>query len=125
MVQQMSDWLDDALEEEAKRDWLNEKLEEARKRSQNYGRLRGAKETADDYLKGVYATLYENAPEGSVAERDSWVKRQPDYKNAVIEKQNRYAEWTAAELHMKILFAEVEKYRTDAATARSIDRAHT
>ena len=103
---------------------LDTKLEEARKNAKNYGNLRGLKETADDYLKGVYAYLYSES-DGTVAERDAWVKRQNEYLEAVNEKAKRYAEWTAAELYMKILFAEVEKYRTDRATERHMDRAHT
>ena len=103
---------------------LDTKLEQARANAKNYGNLRGLKETADDYVKGVYASLYPKI-DGSVAERDSWVKRQPEYLQAVDEKAKRYAEWTAAELYMKILFAEVEKYRTDRATERHMDRAHT
>jgi len=104
---------------------LDKKLEDARKRSVNYGRLRGLKDTADDYLKGVYALLYDDAPEGTVAEKDAWIRRQPKYKDAIVDKQNRYAEWTAAEIHMKILFAELDLYRSNLAHGKDIDKAHT
>ena len=39
---------------------IDEKLEEARGRAENYGNLRGLKDTADDYLKGVYAQQYQD-----------------------------------------------------------------
>lgn len=103
---------------------LDKKLEDAREKAKNYGNKRGLKETADDYLKGVYGLLYEDAPDGTVAEKDAWIRRQPKYQEAIKEKQKRYAEWTASELYMKILFAEVEKYRTDRATERAMDKAH-
>lgn len=105
---------------------LDEKLEQARLHAEGYGDKRGLKETADDYLKGVYAQLYGEIPipDATVAEKDAWVRRQPEYKEAIVEKQNRYADWTAAELYVKILFAEVEKYRTDEATNRAMDRMH-
>ena len=105
---------------------IDKKLEQARDSRDNYGNKRGLKDTADDYLKGEYALLYQSIPEDckTVPERDAWVRRHPDYKAAIEEKKNRYASWTAAELYMKILFAEVEKYRTDAATDRTMDRAH-
>ena len=103
---------------------LDEKLEQARSRAEHYGTLRGRKETADDHVKLVYAQLYDGAPEGTVSDKDAWVKRQNEYRLAIEEKANRYAEWTAAEAYMKILFAEVDKYRTDKATARHMDEAH-
>ena len=108
-------------------DELDRKLEQARSRAKEYGRLRGAKETADDLVKGVRAELWDEIPDhlSTVADRESWVARQPRYREAVKEKENRYAEWTTAELYMKILFAEVEKYRTDQATNRAMDRAHS
>lgn len=103
---------------------LDAKLEQARERANGYGNLRGLKETADDYLKGIYAQVYEDAPDGTVAEKDAWVRRQERYRLAVEEKGKRYAEWTAAEIFMKILFAEVEKYRSDLSYQKHIDEAH-
>ncbi len=107
-------------------DWLDKKLEEARSGAKNYGRLRGAKDIADDKLKVEYAKLYDAVPDGltTVADKDAWVKSHGIYKVSIEEKANSYADWTAAELYMKILFAEVDKYRTDAASNRNIDRAH-
>ena len=101
---------------------LDKQLEDALNRRADYGNLRGKQATADDYLKGVYALLYDNS-EGTVAERDAWVKRQIRYTDAVLEKENRYGEWEAARLKIQILFAAVEKYRTDAATERNMMRA--
>jgi len=105
---------------------IDKKLEDARNSRDNYGNKRGLKDTADDYLKGEYALLYLKVPDDykTVPERDAWIRRQPEYKRAIEAKKMRYADWTAAELYMKILFAEVEKYRTDAATDRTMDRAH-
>ena len=89
------------------------KLEEARNRSASYGRLYGQKETADDFLKLTYATLYEDAPNGSVAERDAWVKRQKEYREAVERKRDAYADFKTAETYLKLLFAEVEVWRSE------------
>ena len=103
---------------------LDTKLEAARANAPNYGRLRGAKEIADDKLKITFALLREDAPDGSVADMDAWVKRQPAYEKAVEDKANAYAEWTAAEAWMKLLMAEIEKYRTDQSYAKHMDTAH-
>ena len=103
---------------------IDSKLEAARNNAVGYGKKRGAKEVADDHLKGVYAMVFEGAPDGTVAERDSWVKRQKEYKEAVEEKSNAYAEWVAAEIYMKVLFAQVEVWRSEQATNRAMDRGH-
>ena len=103
---------------------IDAKLEAARNSAVGYGKKRGAKEVADDKLKGVYAMLFEGAPKGTVAEMDSWVKRQEEYKEAVNDKAQAYSEWTAAEVYMKILFAEAEVWRTDQANNRMMDKAH-
>jgi len=105
-------------------DAIEKKLEAARARSENYGYLYGRKETADDYVKLTYAELYEDAPEGSVAERDCWVKRQQSYKNAIERKRDAYAAWKTAESYMKLLLAEVEVWRSQEATNRYMDTAH-
>ena len=105
---------------------LDEKLEQARENAVGYGNKRGLKDTADDYLKGVYAKLYQDLPSHltSVAQCDAWIKIQPEYLEAIEEKKNRYAGWTAAELYMKILFAQLDKYRTDASTDRAMVSKH-
>lgn len=103
---------------------LDIQLEKARANAAGYGRLRGAKEVADDKLKIVDALLRDDAPDGSIPDIDAWVKRQPAHEKAVEDKANAFAEWTAAEAWMKLLFAEIEKYRTDAATNRHMDNAH-
>lgn len=104
---------------------LDKQLEDALNRRADYGNLRGKQATAEDYVKGVYALLYPDAPEDmkTVPERDAWIKRQTRYQDAVLEKENRYADWESARLKMQILFACVEKYRTDAATERNMMRA--
>lgn len=104
---------------------LDKQLEDALNRRADYGNLRGKQATADDYLKGVYSLLYPDAPEDmkTVPERDAWVRRQTRYTDAVLEKENRTADWEAARLKMQILFAAVEKYRTDAATERNMMKA--
>ena len=57
-------------------DWLDDKLAEARAKAVNYGNKRGLKDTADDYLKTVYAQLYDDVPEDykTNPERDAWVR---------------------------------------------------
>lgn len=105
---------------------LDERLETARDMSQEFGNLRGLKETADDYVKTVYAHIYaDDECQGSVAERDAYVRRHPEYLKAIEEKKNRYANFASWELRLKILFAEVEKYRTDRSYEKHIDKAHT
>ena len=102
---------------------IDKKLETARGKAKDYGRLYGAKETSDDKLKGIYAILYPDS-RGTVAERDSWVKRQESYKQAVTDKQNAYADWKSAEIWMKLLLLEAEVWRSKEATNRWIDQAH-
>ena len=105
---------------------LDKKLEQARENAVGYGNKRGLKDTADDYLKGVYAQLYPDCPDKykTVPERDAWVRRQPEYLEAIEEKKDRYAGWTAAELYMKILFSQIAKYQTDKATDRTMVSKH-
>ena len=104
---------------------LDKQLEDARNRRADYGNLRGKQATAEDYVKGVYALLYPDSPEHlkTAPERDAWVKRQTRYTDAILEKENRFSDWEAARLKMQILFAVVEKYRTDAATERNMMKA--
>jgi len=102
---------------------IDQKLEEARSRAKNYGVLYGRKETSDDKLKGVYAMLYPSS-NGTVAERDSWVRTQDAYKQAIIDKENAYAEFKAAEIYMKLVFTESEVWRTTQANNRFMDQAH-
>lgn len=103
---------------------IEELLEHARSKATNYGQMYGRKETADDYLKTTYAALYEDSPNGSVAERDSWIKRQISYGAAVERKRDAYAKWKTAETYMKLLLAQVDVYRTQQANNRFIDKAH-
>ena len=104
---------------------IDKELEIALNKRADYGNLKGLQATADDYLKGVYAQLYPDAPDDlkTVPERDAWIRHQTRYRDAVLEKSNRYADWEAARLKMQILFAAVEKYRTDAVTERNMMRA--
>jgi len=103
---------------------IDELLEKARKNASGYGEKYGLKETADDYLKLTYAQLYERVPDGSVADRDAWVKRQPEYRAAIERKRNAYADWKTAETFMKLLLAESEVWRTKQATDRMMDKGH-
>ena len=102
---------------------IEKKLEEARLHADGYGRKYGAKETADDLLKGQYAILYPDS-KGTVPERDAWVRRQDAYKKAIIHKNNAYAEWKEAEIWMKLLMLEAECWRTEQANNRYMDQAH-
>lgn len=103
---------------------IEELLEEARSKSTNYGRMYGAKETADDMLKTTYALIREDAPAGSVADMDAWVRRSPEYQAAIEKKKDAYAKFKTAETYLKLLFAEVEVYRTQSANNRFLDKAH-
>jgi hypothetical protein len=103
---------------------IEAKLEAVRNRTAEYGRLYGAKETADDYLKVTYATLYADAEGQTVTDRDSWVRRHEEYQEAIKRKQNAYADFKESETYLKLLFAEVEVYRTECANDRAVDRAH-
>lgn len=103
---------------------IDEKLEQARRNSKGYGEKYGAKETADDYLKATYAMLYEDAPGGSVAERDAWVRRQSDYRAAIERKKTAYTDWKVAETYLKLLLVEAEVWRTQCANDRLMDQGH-
>lgn len=100
-------------------------LQEARELAEEYGRLYGAKETADDRLKITYAMLYEDAPSGSVAERDAFVRRQKEYVDAVEEKRNIYTEWKVLETRFRLLLARIDIWRTKQANDRWIDKGHS
>ena len=103
---------------------IDKKLEHARDRATNYGLLYGNKETADDYLKVTYAQLYEDAPVGTVPERDSWIRRQKEYQDAIDRKKDAYSKWKCAETYMKLLMVEAEVWRTEQANNRYMDKAH-
>ncbi len=106
---------------------IHAKLDAIRKRVDEgtYGALYGAKETADERLKIIYAQLRDRAPPGSVADMDAWVKRRPEYKKAVEDKANAYADWKTAETYMKLSFAEFDVWRSEEATNRGLDRRST
>ena len=104
---------------------IDQKLEKARERAEGYGELYGNKETADDFLKATYALVYEDAPEGSVAERDSWVRRDPRYTTAIERKKDAYTLWKTAETYMKLLLVEAEVWRSKEATKRRMNESHS
>ncbi|MHC4989329.1 MAG: hypothetical protein ACYTFX_12705 [Planctomycetota bacterium] len=99
-------------------------LGQAREKAEGYGELYGRKETADEFLKLTYAKIYEDAPEGSVAERDAWVRRQQEYVEAISRKRDAYAKWKTAETYMKLLLAEKDVWQTKQANNRVMDKAH-
>lgn len=103
---------------------IRKSLDKIRERvdSGSYGRCYGAKETSDERLKIIYAQLRDQAPTGSVADMDAWVKRRPEYKQAVEDKANAYADWKTAETFMKLSFAEFDVWRSEEATNRGLDR---
>ena len=103
---------------------LDEEFWDALEKREQYGNLRGLQATADDALKTEDAFIRDDAPDGSVAEVDAWVRRQPRHGAAVKEKKKKYSDWAAAELKMKILFAMKDKYQTDSKLARDMDQAH-
>lgn len=102
---------------------IDAKLEQARARSKEYGLLYGKKEVSDDRMKIVYAIQYDSS-EGTVAERDAFVKRSLAYLDAVTQKENAYADWKEAEIWMKLLLLEAEIWRTQQANNRMIDQGH-
>ena len=104
---------------------IDEQLEAALNNRFKYGDAKGRQATADDYLKGVYAMVYLDVPDHlkTVPEKDAWIKRTDEYRLAMEEKKERYADWEAARLKMQILFAAVEKYRTDKSSERTMMRA--
>ena len=103
---------------------IRKSLDKIRERvdSGSYGRMYGAKETSDERLKIIYAQQRDLAPQGSVADMDAWVKRRPEYKRAVEDKANAYADWKTAETFMKLSFAEFDVWRSEEATNRGLDR---
>jgi len=103
---------------------IRDKLDEIRERvdNGNYGRMYGAKETADERLKIVYAQLRDGAPDGSVPDKDAWVKKRPEYMKAVEDKCNAYADWKTAETYMKLSFTDFDIWRSEEATNRGLDR---
>ena len=103
---------------------ISKKLDEIRERVDNgdYGRKYGAKETSDERLKIIKAQLRDMAPQGSVAERDAWVMRRPEFEAAVARKCNCYADWKTAETYMKLSFVEFDIWRSEEATNRGLDR---
>ena len=103
---------------------IRDKLDRIRDKvdSGSYGVLFGKKETADERLKIVYAQLRDEAPEGTAPDRDAWVRRRPEYKKAVEDKANAYADWKTAETFMKLSFVEFDIWRSNEATNRGLDR---
>ena len=103
---------------------IQKKLDAIRERvdSGRYGQLYGAKETADERLKIVYAQLRDQAPEGTAPDKDAWVRRQPGYQQAVKDKENAYADWKTAETYMKVAFTECDVWRSVEASNRGLDR---
>ena len=104
---------------------IEELLEQARAKATNYGQMCGAKEVADDLLKTTYAMIREDAPAGSVADMDAFVRRQPEYQVAIEKKRDAYAKYHTATVYLKLLYAEVDVWRSNQANNRFIDKAHT
>lgn len=101
---------------------IREKVDEG-----SYGRMYGAKETSDERLKIIYAQQRDLAPTSltTVPAIDAWVKRRPEYAQAVEDKANAYADWKTAETFMKLSFAEFDVWRSEEATNRGLDRRST
>ncbi len=103
---------------------IREKLNSIRERVDNgkYGQIYGAKETADERLKIVKAQLRDQAPEGTAPDREAWVHRRSEFKQAVDDKCNAFADWKTAETYMKLSFVEFDIWRSEEATNRGLDR---
>ncbi len=107
---------------------IREKLDILRDRVDQgkYGAIYGAKETADERLKIIYAQQRALAPKDrSIPETDAWVRQRPEYKKAVEDKANAYADWKTAETYMKLSFIEFDVWRSEEATNRGLDRRST
>lgn len=107
---------------------IRKKLDSLRDRVDRgaYGAVYGAKETSDERLKIIYAQQRDLAPKGcSIPETDAWVRRRPEYKKAVEDKANAYADWKTAETYMKLSFIEFDIWRSEEATNRGLDRRST
>lgn len=106
---------------------IREKLNKIRERVDGgaYGRVYGAKETASERLKIIYAQLRDESPEGSVADKDAWILRRPEYKKAIEDKANAFADWKTSETYMKLSFVEFDIWRSEEATNRGLDRRST
>ena len=107
---------------------VRKKLDSLRERVDTgaYGAVYGAKETADERLKIVYAQQRDLAPrDRSIPETDAWVRRRPEYKKAVEDKANAYADWKTAETYMKLSFIEFDIWRSEEATNRGLDKRMT
>lgn len=105
-------------------DDIDSKLAAARERSKDYGKLYGAWDSSKERLELVYAMLDDNSIGETVKDRDSWVRRQPAWFEAVKEKENAAAAWKEAEVWMKLLMLEAEVWRTRQANNRYMDKAH-
>ena len=103
---------------------IKDKLDALRTKvdSGDFGKLYGLKETADEQLKIVYALVREDAPDGTAADKDAWVRRQPKYREAVESKRDAYAAWKTAETYMKLSFVEFDVWRSEEVTNRGLDR---
>ena len=103
---------------------IRDRLDKIRERvdSKAYGRVYGRKETADERLKIIYAQLRDEAPDGCVADKDAWIRRRTEYKKAIDDKANAYADWKTAEVYMKLAFVEFDIWRSEEATNRGLDR---
>lgn len=103
---------------------IQQKLDKIRERIDQgkYGAIYGAKETADERLKIVYAQLRDQAPDGTAPDKDAWVRRRPEYSKAVEDKANAYADWKTAEAWMKLVMTEFDIWRSQEATNRGLDR---
>ncbi len=97
-------------------------MQELRQQADENGPVYGDKETVDERVKIQYALLYENT-KGTVAERDSWVKRHAAYKKIIDYKRDCYVAWKTAESRFKVLLAEVEIWRSKATTNRQQDKS--
>ena len=106
---------------------IHSKINKIRERVDDgaYGRMYGAKETADERLKIIYAQLRDQAPDGTAPDRDAWVRRRPEYKAALEDKANAYADWKTAETYMKLAFVEFDIWRSEETTNRGLDRRST
>ena len=98
-------------------------LEDLRKHSSEIPKLYAAKETCETRFKIQAAILHEDTS-GTVAERDSQVRRHGDFLKALNEKERTLFNFETVNQKLKLCVHEVEIWRSLAATARQQDRLH-
>ena len=99
-------------------------LETMRTKAEELGQAKANRVYLEQFRKSKKALLYSKAPEGTIADKENWCYRDPEYmelldglKAAVEIEETLRWKMTAAE-------AYVDVYRTQQANARAVDAGH-